>query len=120
MCYSSEGHYFSRLLFSLNDVLTYTYLLQQTEEGSRDYFHALSTNENSRVLQSRYTQLKTWLAAAEGRSLIASGTQENDGELRRLIAAVENEETVSHMNIFPYKALSSSSDQFLGIYLAYW
>ncbi|KAH9809926.1 hypothetical protein DFH28DRAFT_1034857 [Melampsora americana] len=69
--------------------------LLKTKEKTRQYFHALSDSENSRVLQCRYTQLKIWLAAAEGWSKIASGTEEEDAELRRLIAAVEHEEDTS-------------------------
>lgn len=64
----------------------------KTEEKTRLHFHALSDSEHSRVLQNRYTQLKIWLAAAEGLSKIASGTEEDDAELRNLIASVEHEE----------------------------
>ncbi|KAH9807239.1 hypothetical protein DFH28DRAFT_1139801 [Melampsora americana] len=66
----------------------------KTEEGTCNYFHALPSHENSQVLQSQYTQLKIWLAAAEGWSKMATGTKEDDAELRRLIEAVEHEETV--------------------------
>ncbi|KAH9806925.1 hypothetical protein DFH28DRAFT_1157589 [Melampsora americana] len=59
------------------------------------FFGNLSDSPNSRVLQSRYTQLKTWLAAAEGWSKMDSGTEEDDEELRHLIRSVQDEEETS-------------------------
>ncbi|KAH9822230.1 hypothetical protein DFH28DRAFT_1078529 [Melampsora americana] len=64
----------------------------KNDAGTRPLFMNLSDSPNSRVLQVRYTQLKTWLAAAEGWSKMASGTEEDDEELRLLIRAVQDEE----------------------------
>ncbi|KAH9823017.1 hypothetical protein DFH28DRAFT_1078160 [Melampsora americana] len=60
--------------------------------GTRQHFGNLSDSPNSRVLQVRYTQLKTWLAAAEGWSKMDIGTEEDDKELRQLICSVQDEE----------------------------
>ncbi|KAH9810004.1 hypothetical protein DFH28DRAFT_1098110 [Melampsora americana] len=64
----------------------------KNDTGTRQHFSNLSDSPNSRVLQVRYTQLKTWLAAAEGWSRMASGTEEDDEELRQLIRLVQDEE----------------------------
>ncbi|KAH9816192.1 hypothetical protein DFH28DRAFT_1160884 [Melampsora americana] len=64
----------------------------KTDEGTRHAFGELCNSPNSRVLQVRYTQLKTWLAAAEGWSKMDSGTDEDDEELRGLIRSVQDEE----------------------------
>ncbi|KAH9823879.1 hypothetical protein DFH28DRAFT_1077763 [Melampsora americana] len=67
----------------------------KNDVGTRKYFATLSESPNSRVLQVRYTQLKTWLAAAEGWSKMDSGTKEDDEELRQLIRSVQDEEETS-------------------------
>ncbi|KAH9815793.1 hypothetical protein DFH28DRAFT_1163264 [Melampsora americana] len=64
----------------------------KNDSGTRRHFSNLSDSPNSRVLQVRYTQLKTWLAAAEGWSKMDSGTEEDDEELRQLIRSVQDEE----------------------------
>ncbi|KAH9807964.1 hypothetical protein DFH28DRAFT_892860 [Melampsora americana] len=46
-------------------------------------------------LKTRYDNLKVWLKRAEALSAGASGTQEDDGELRDLIATLIHEEEVS-------------------------
>ncbi|KAH9811819.1 hypothetical protein DFH28DRAFT_1178511 [Melampsora americana] len=67
----------------------------KNDAGTRPHFKNLSESPNSRVLQVRYTQLKTWLAAAEGWSKMDSGTEEDDEELRLLIRSVQDEEETS-------------------------
>ncbi|KAH9809149.1 hypothetical protein DFH28DRAFT_906202 [Melampsora americana] len=67
----------------------------KTDAGTCQHFGNLSDSPNSRVLQGRYTQLKTWLAAAEGWSKMDSGTEEDDEELRQLIRSVQDEEETS-------------------------
>ncbi|KAH9807784.1 hypothetical protein DFH28DRAFT_912713 [Melampsora americana] len=67
----------------------------KTDVGTCQHFGNLSDSPNSRVLQGRYTQLKTWLAAAEGWSKMDSGTEEDDEELRQLIRSVQDEEETS-------------------------
>ncbi|KAH9821351.1 hypothetical protein DFH28DRAFT_1079366 [Melampsora americana] len=67
----------------------------KNDAGTRAHFRNLSDSPNSRVLQVRYTQLKTWLAAAEGWSKMDSGTEEDDEELRHLIRSVQDEEETS-------------------------
>ncbi|KAH9824817.1 hypothetical protein DFH28DRAFT_1143780, partial [Melampsora americana] len=64
----------------------------KTNEATLRAFGEISDSPNSRVLQVRYTQLKTWLAAAEGWSKMDSGTDEDDEELRTLIRSVQDEE----------------------------
>ncbi|KAH9807057.1 hypothetical protein DFH28DRAFT_1154554 [Melampsora americana] len=64
----------------------------KNDSGTRRHFSNLSDSPNSRVLQVRYTQLKTWLAAAEGWSKMDSGSEEDDEELRHLIRSVQDEE----------------------------
>ncbi|KAH9812914.1 hypothetical protein DFH28DRAFT_897933 [Melampsora americana] len=64
----------------------------KTDEATSRLFGEISDSPNSRVLQVRYTQLKTWLAAAEGWSKMASGTKEDNEELRGLICSVQDEE----------------------------
>ncbi|KAH9812297.1 hypothetical protein DFH28DRAFT_1084469 [Melampsora americana] len=68
----------------------------KNDAGTRRHFGNLSDSPNSRVLQVRYTQLKTWLAAAEGWSKMDSGTEEDDEELRQLIRSVQDEEETGH------------------------
>ncbi|KAH9814116.1 hypothetical protein DFH28DRAFT_1127725 [Melampsora americana] len=64
----------------------------KTDEATSRWFGELSDSPNSRVLQVRYTQLKMWLAAADGWSKMDSGTEEDDEELRGLIRSVQDEE----------------------------
>ncbi|EGG09482.1 uncharacterized protein MELLADRAFT_95972 [Melampsora larici-populina 98AG31] len=66
--------------------------LLKTEPGTQRYFRELSDSTHSKVLTTRYCQLKTWLKAAEGWSKMDSGTVEDDKELRELIHTVEHEE----------------------------
>ncbi|KAH9814897.1 hypothetical protein DFH28DRAFT_928511 [Melampsora americana] len=64
----------------------------KTNEATSHWFGEILDSPNSRILQVRYTQLKTWLAAAEGWSKMDSGTDEDNEELRGLIRSVQDEE----------------------------
>ncbi|KAH9807954.1 hypothetical protein DFH28DRAFT_911974 [Melampsora americana] len=64
----------------------------KTDEATSRWFGEISDSPNSRVLQVRYTQLKTWLGAADSWSKMDSGTDEDDEELRGLIRSVQDEE----------------------------
>ncbi|EGG04798.1 uncharacterized protein MELLADRAFT_72299 [Melampsora larici-populina 98AG31] len=64
----------------------------KTDARTCQDFSNLSISANSCVLQACYTQLKLWLAAAEGWGKMDSGTEEDDEELRNLVRSVQDEE----------------------------
>lgn len=86
---------------------------EQSSELSQRYFKNLSDSLHSRTLISCYAWIKSWLVGAESHSKMASGTEEDDEELRHLILRVQSEEDVSMflilyftMNLFSVQALS--------------
>lgn len=69
-------------------------LFPQEDATTQDQFRKLSIKANTTQLKDRYYTLKAWLRTAERRSAIASGVQEEDGVLRRLIEDVKVAEEV--------------------------
>lgn len=68
--------------------------LFQTDPETKSDFGLLSLRRKTTQLRDRFEFLKTWLRTAEHASVVASGTQENDGDLHRLIGELSVQEGV--------------------------
>lgn len=102
-----------------------TVCLVQVGDKTRWYFKNLSDSPQSRNLIARYAWLKTWIVGAEAQSKMASGTEEDDEELRNLILRVREEEDVrlpylavvpldiSHYLFIPVSHVNDLKDVFL-------